>query len=259
MVGLDQIPHIKREERVERVERIETRIKRDIRGWIGWDFIEECVELCDNPLVVLSIFMTGGRATEILDYTRGMFTDMGGWYEGVGLPVYKRYKILEKILNPATGKRKYITQLQVARRRIPILKDEPLAGVFWDAIKEKDWDEPILYWPNYKDQYWQLYKNIIKIPVPSSPLAPIYHKGPYKGQQKGLYPHWFRGMRAAQLRVQYNMDIDKLCRFFKWETLEMAKHYAGLSITDMVMAMKQGERYMEIFEMMGSIKSKTDG
>ena len=256
LTDLYQKPRIEREEvaeREEREEREEGRIKRDIRGWIGWDFIEKCVGLCEDPLAVLSTFMTGGRATDILDYTRGMFADMGGWYEGRALPVYKRYRILEKIIvDPIKGTKRYITQLQVDRRRIPILKDEPLAGLFWDLIKDKDWDEPLLSWPDHKDQYWQLYKVISKIPVPSSPLAPLYHKGPDKGLQKNLYPHWLRGRRAAQLRVQYNLDPAKLCDFFKWKTLDMARHYAGLSVLDMVIAMKQGERFMEIWEnMMG--------
>ena len=57
-------------------------------------------------------------------------------------------------------------------------------------------------------------------------------------------------MRAAQLRVQYNLNVARLCDFFKWEKLEMARHYAGLSVVDMVVAMRQGERYMEIWKNM---------
>ena len=57
-------------------------------------------------------------------------------------------------------------------------------------------------------------------------------------------------MRAAQLRVQYNLDVSRLCDFFKWEELEMARHYAGLSVLDMVVAMRQGERFMEIWKNM---------
>ncbi len=241
--------------REDRIERAETRIKRDIRGWIGWDYIEECVSLCENVLAVLLLFLTGGRATEVLDYTRGMFADMGGWYEGRGLPVYKRYKILERFVDPITGDVTYDTELEQARRRIPILKDEPLADMFWDVIKDKDRDKPLLHWPDHKDQYWQLYKVIAKIPAPSSPDAPFYHKGPNEGLQKNIYPSWFRGMRAAQLRVQYNLDIGKLCDFFKWESIDMARHYAGMSVRDMVIAMRQGERFNEIWEnMMGRIE-----
>lgn len=243
---------VERVENVERREREETRIKRDIRGWIGWDYIAECVELCDNPLAVLTPFITGGRATEILDYTRGMFADMGGWYEGRGLPVYKRFRILEKILDPKTGKRRWVVELVTERRTIPILKEEPLADYFWELIVDKPRDAPLLHWPEYKNQYWQLYKAISKIDPPFSTLAPFYHKGPHEGEQKNTYPHWYRGMRAAQLRVQYNLDVTKLCDFFRWKTLEMARHYAGMSVVDMVVAMKQGERFLEVWEnMMG--------
>lgn len=248
MLGLDRKTRGDRIER-ERVERVETRIKRDIRGWIGWDYIEECVELCEYPLAVLLAFITGGRASEILDYSRGMFADMGGWYEARMLPVYKRFRILEKIVGP-DGKRTYITQPLMERRTIPIRKDEPLAGMLWDLIKDIPRGEPLLHWPDHDHQYWQFYKCVSRIRPPTSPLAPQYHKGVSMGQQKNLYPHWFRGMRAAQLRVEYNLAPDILCDFFKWETLDMAKHYAGLSIVDMVVAMKQGERFIEIWESM---------
>jgi hypothetical protein len=67
---------ILRTERKERPERIEGRIKRDIRGWIGWDFIEECANLCKYPLAVLLTFLTGGRASEILDYTHARAVEL---------------------------------------------------------------------------------------------------------------------------------------------------------------------------------------
>lgn len=239
-------PRTEREPR-ERRERGETRIKRDIRGWIGWDYITECVDLSENPLVILALFVTGGRATEVLDYTRGMFADMGGWYEARGLPVYKRYKVLRKIRKRGGGYR-YETRLEVSRRTIPLLKEEPLTQRFWNFIKDRDRDERLIYWPEFKDQYWQMYKLVSNIPTPSSPLAPTYHTGEKEGQIKNLYPHWFRGMRAAQLRVQYNLDVTKLCDFFRWRTLDMARHYAGLSVVDMVLAMKQGERFLEVWE-----------
>lgn len=199
-------------------------------------------------------FLTGGRATELLAFSRGMFADMGGWYEGMRLPVFKRFRIIDKYLDEDTGKYKYETLLETGRRTIPILKTEPLAGMFWDMIKDRDRGEPLLHWPDHNNQYWQLYKCIKKIPAPFSSLAPFYHKGPKRGKQKHLYPHWFRGMRAAQLRVQYNLDIGKLCDFFRWETLDMARHYAGLSIVEMVVAMRSGERYMEIWEEMMSME-----
>lgn len=60
------------------------------------------------------------------------------------------------------------------------------------------------------------------------------------GEQKNLYPHWFRGMRAAQMRIEYNMSADNLQRFFKWENAETALHYAGLSSMDLAQTMIRG-------------------
>lgn len=244
-----------RPERAERQEREESRIKRDIRGWIGWDFIQNCADLCVNPLAIILTFLTGGRAIEVLDYTRGMFADMGGYIEGRFLPVYKRYKVIDIFIDPITGKKTFSTQLETARRTIPLMKTEPLVALFWELIEHRDPEEYLLQWPQ-KNQYWQLYRAISQIPVPFSPLAPLYHKGENEGQQKNIYPHWLRGMRAAQLRVQYNLSIDKLCDFFGWLSIDMARHYAGLTSLDMVIAIRQGERFNEIFERMMEEENK---
>ncbi len=51
----------------ERLERKETRITRDIKTFIGWEFIDQVADLSANRSLVICLFLTGGRATEILD------------------------------------------------------------------------------------------------------------------------------------------------------------------------------------------------
>ncbi len=228
-----------------RTRRELSRIRRDIRGWIGWDYIERVVELCENPGLILVTFMTGGRATEILELTRGHFADMGAYYEVRAMPVFKKYDVVEIYIDE-DGKRRWRTELVTEYRTFPILKTEPLVEMFWDFIKDKTGKLFEFKVPGseelWTDQYWQMYKRIADIPPPSSPLAPFYHKGPKIGQPKNVYPHWFRGMRAAQLRVEYGLSAEDLMEFFRWESIEIALHYARLSSADLADTMIRGRK-----------------
>lgn len=54
----------------ERKLREPTRIKKDIRGWIGWDYIKRFVDLAEYPVLIMALFLIGGRATEVLELER---------------------------------------------------------------------------------------------------------------------------------------------------------------------------------------------
>ena len=224
-----------REVRKTRDIREETRIKRDIKGFIGWDYIERIVDISSMPSLTMALFLTGGRATEILELTRANFADIGGVYEVRNMPVFKRYRMIEKYID-SKGKSRWKTRLQMVYRTFPILKIHPLANRFWDSIKNQE--GKLFYWEEYKDQYWQLYKRIRKIEPPYNSMLP---------KTGTLYPHWFRGMRAAQLRIEYNLDIDQLMRFFQWINIETARHYAGLSSINLVEAMNRGREFVKRF------------
>jgi len=223
----------------ERRERVATRIKRDIRGWIGWDYIEKVVDRANKPDIIMALFLTGGRATEVLALARGHFADMGAYFEVRGMPVYKKYDVLETY-EEEPGKKRWVTQLVEERRTFPILKSEPLAKPFWELIKDKEGSLFQFKIPRsrrlWQDQYWQLYKEVRDIDAPQSPLAPMNEYG----KQKNLYPHWFRGMRAAQLRVEYGLGADDLMKFFRWADMKMALYYAGLSSYQLASKMMQG-------------------
>lgn len=229
--------------RTGRVSRELTRIRRDIRGWIGWDYIIKLAELCEEPGLILVAFMTGGRATEVLELTRGHFADMGAYYEVRAMPVYKKYDVIETYVDEE-GKKRWRTELVTEFRTFPILKTEPMAKMCWDFVNEKEGKLFEFKIPGsdelWGDQYWQLYKRIATISPPPSPLAPLYHKGPKVGQQKNVYPHWLRGMKAAQLRVEYALTPGDLMEFFRWESMEMALHYARLSSVDQAEKMIRG-------------------
>lgn len=207
---------------IEREETRKTRIERDITGWIGWDYIEKCVDLCGNPFLAMAIFLTGGRATEVLELQRDHFSDLGPYFEVREMPVFKKYDLIKKYIDDE-GKERWITQSRIENREpFPILKVNPLAERFWKELEKYDGKLFEYKIPGsdelWKDQYWQVYKRISSIDAPPHRMAPKDDNG----EQKNLYPHWFRGMRAAQMRIEYNMSADNLQRFFKWENAETA-------------------------------------
>lgn len=231
----------------------DTRIRKDIRGWIGWDYIKEMIKICTQPLVLLLLFLTGGRATEVLKLTRAHFSDLGGYYAVTSMPVLKKYIVTEVYMNIITGKKRYETVPRPTDRSFPILKNE-LSNMLWDIIKDRDRLEPLLHWPNFKSkssQYWQVYKTIHDIEMPPSPLAPLKdNKKDWRdpSNQRRSYPHWSRGMRAAQMRVEYNFSVAQLMDFFMWEDISMARHYAKFSVADTARAMQMGLRFNEIWD-----------
>ncbi len=240
-----------RERKRERTRRELARIRRDIRGWIGWDFIEECTKRSKDPALIMTIFLTGGRATEVLELTRGHFADMGPYYEVRGMPVFKKYDVIE-VYEDEEGNEWWETELVTEYRTFPILKSEPLAEPLWESIKDREGKLfefrtlPSVTWENdrpitvegglWADQYWQLYKTVAEIDVPESPLAPMDDTG----NQKNIYPHWLRGMRAAQMRVEYALTADDLMEFFKWEDPEMALYYTSLTSRELADKMIRG-------------------
>jgi len=214
-----------RKERKERRERKETRIEQWVRTFVGWAFIKEVVHLSDFPELIMGLFLTGGRASEILDLTTRMFVEYDTYYEVVDMPVYKRFDVLDKYID-SEGKRRWVTELVMERRTFPILKSEPFSSDLFNYARKCQ--GKLYQWNEVKNQYWQLYYRVHKISVPDNPYAP-----------KHLFPHWFRGMRAAQLRCEYGMDIDQIMRFFNWESYDTARHYAGMSSWDLAMVMQE--------------------
>ena len=55
-------------------------------------------------------------------------------------------------------------------------------------------------------------------------------------------------MRAAQLATEYNFDADKLMRFFNWEEMSTARHYARLSSRALADAMFRGQAFTTFWD-----------
>lgn len=232
-----------RMKRQVRRERLETRIKRDIKGFIGYDFLQKLVDRSERPDAIMGIFLTGARATELLDMTRGHISDIGPYYEVRALPVYKKYDVIGSWVDDR-GKKHWVTELRMETRTFPILKSNPFAEPFWKLIKDREGKLFEFKIPAsdelWDDQYWQLYKHVARVELPQHPMAPKYHKGENRGQQKNVYPHWLRGQRAVQLRVEYGLTADDLMSFFRWNSFEMALYYASLSSVDLADTMIRG-------------------
>ena len=214
---------------MERRERKETRLERDVKSFCGWSYIKELVHLCSFPELIMGLFLTGGRATELLQLRKGHFREFNEYYEVFGMPVLKRYKVLD-ITVQEDGHKRYKTELLHHERTFPILKSEPFSKELWDYAQACK-DYLFSFSPEYDDPYGKLYWLVRNIPAPPNPYAPTH-----------LYPHWFRGQRASQLRIEYNLDVDQIMRFFEWKTFEVARRYAGMSSKDLAQVMLEATR-----------------
>jgi len=163
-----------------------------------------------------------------LDLKKENFRDMEDYYECVKCPVYKRYDVTDITPLPDGLHKKYTTELVMEERTFPIFKSEPMSKEFWEYTQQQS---GLLYpFKDYKDRYGKLYWLIRSIPAPESPDRP---------STAHVYPHWFRGMRAAQLRIEYGLDIDQLMRWYGWESYETAQRYAGMSSKDLAVVIRR--------------------
>lgn len=240
-------------------------IIRDSDSFMGYPYLERNVF---SPLgidhrggmyqaIVAALFQTGGRINEVLDLRRENF-DLNVHKELVSvrrMTLLKRYEKVEEYweivdeppMKLATGEPTKITKLYKeyegtyrrkrwttkkvgARRDFSYPKNEPLHTKYllpW--IEEVD--EGKLFNVGYNAVYNHLYRLEVE-PHVIYATPRIYN------------PHWFRGQRAAHLRLEYRFDYMDLIRFFLWESTEMPKHYAslgGIPIGEKMLSQRRGK------------------
>ena len=175
---------------------------KDIKRFCGWNKIRKIYMASpdsETRLLVLTLIKTGGRISEVLDYTRDMFVLTTEFIRVYGLPVYKQHK------NKSTGKKKKVF------RNISIRRDEEMSAEFEEelnTVKDK----------LFSFKYSTAYKRIVKL-------------------DKDIFCHWFRGMRASQLAMEYRFGFGRLMRYFDWSEPETPLHYAKMDLIDLEKAM----------------------
>lgn len=232
-------------------------IKRDSDTFLGYEYLERNIfaplepspstsKTCTSQwrmyqALMAALFQTGGRISEILDLQRSnFFIDTHPELAVVRrMLLLKRYEktdeyweyAKEQPRQMATGaltnigkmfrkhegkyrRKRWRTKSIEERRDLSFPKAEPLYAKYLLPHLQKVKEGKL-----FKVKYNAIYSVLYKLPVEESkPFATPKHYN----------PHWFRGQRAAHLRINYGFDTLDLKNFFEWKSDDMAGYYARL-------------------------------
>jgi len=183
------------------------RVDVDVKEFCGWDYLMRIIKRArkgEERALIATLFLTGGRVSEVLQLRRDHF-DLSN--EKVilvkGMPVEKRFRKVGEY--KIGGKVKWDTVKEFDERTFPIMRSEPLVPTLleWlNGIHDKD-----------------------KLLFDMSRTKAFYI---VRDVEKDLYPHWFRAQRASQLAAEYGFDLHSLMDYFHWKDIQIALHYSRL-------------------------------
>jgi integrase len=168
-------------------------VERDVQGFCGWEFLLRIREACGRPVdkaLIAALFETGGRVSEVLQLKKSNFVDRGEFLVVDSMPVLKKK--------------------EKSYRTFPIPKWEPLTKDIEDYLNsyvEKEGDR--LFPFNRVNAFFIIRQIGGRLGDVKIPFSNIY--------ANQLYPHWFRAMRATQLKSEYDFDAIALASFFGWK------------------------------------------
>jgi len=152
-------------------------VEKIIKVFCGWDTITDLVEPQEEnvKLLILSLFKTGGRCSEILTLYREQIDVTETRVRVIDMPVLKRH----------LSKTTY--------RTVPIRIDEALTKLWVDLMPNKG------KFFDYKyDKAYKFIRNLDSV----------------EGKKGPWWPHRFRAERARQLVKDYSFDALLLKQFF---------------------------------------------
>lgn len=164
---------------------------KEVKVFCGWPTLRKLSGNCDETsrLLVLSLFKTGGRISEVLTLNREQCDYVGNYFDVIDMPVHKRHLSY------------------VPTRTVPILISEPLTEEWISVLPEQG--------RFFKFKYAKAYKIVREL---QRPLDKPH--GPW-------YPHRFRAERARQLVRDYGFDALLLKQFFSMARIDTPIHYAS--------------------------------
>lgn len=172
------------------------------KGFLGWSWIEEQlakytgIKARRNRALFLTYFKTGGRACEVLNLKRGMFT------------VDQDYIIINDMMKEKDSENKTYQPIKIPRQ-------EPL---------NKEW---INYINSIK------YVNDYIFPSPSKDNKPMSYDNAYRIITKtGTYPHFLRSQRSSMELRFYNISPHQLKTLRQWKTDSMVEIYAAAEVRE---------------------------
>ena len=226
-------------------------VKDYVEGFCGWKPLKDLIEHLEsgrNQSFGSSLFLTGGRITEVLPLKFQNFDVRESEHVIIvrNMKLAKRYKKISETVD-LEGKKHWVTRkLLTVRKNFPIMLSEPLTPILlqWlDEVGPKTEEEqamgdillfPSPYKPNHalsRSWAYKLIRNLDK-DIPNDLREqlglnkPFWKEGKKISDTIHLWLHWFRSQRASQLVSDYDFEVLDLIDFFTWERTETAVIYA---------------------------------
>ena len=235
-----------------------------IEEFCGWEAIQELVaQKWNTPrerALIVALFLTGGRATEVLSLTKEMFKvkqleDCRQYLYVEGMMLEKRYRKIGQKYVGEDGKNHFETEKIIAiRKPFAIMLDEPLAPILLDWIEQckggllfpspysKKHGKPLTRFWAYK------FIRALDARLPGILKEALGMKHPFiiNGEkiddELHLWLHWFRSQRASQLVRDYGFDLPELMSYFTWLEVKTALRYLRKGSRELASKMK-AEKY----------------
>lgn len=243
-------------------------VEKDVKTFCGWEILLKLVEACKNPLekaLISFLFETGGRVSEVLSLTTGMFSVCEETQPPIiivsGMPLRKRYQkigeyfqcvscesIIEKNstacfdCSSAEFKRRFRTELKAeVRNDFAIRTDEPLAQIMLQHLKKVSNTRNLK-----KEKLERKCRREKRDPTKEEleyldrlnflflnphTMKPFSRKWSYNlirraGEQIGEYFYNHRLRSERASHLGRSLRAESLLEWFTWEKWETAKVYA---------------------------------
>lgn len=230
-------------------------VKDYVEDFCGWTPLKQFIEILGSlrdQAFIATLFLTGGRVSEVLPLTRSNFEirEAQGVVIVKRMRLLKRYKKLSETVD-SEGRKCWITKsLSKKRKTFPILIREPLTPTLLKWLSQNDgllFPSPVKVGEGLS-RFWA-YKLIRKIEryIPPSLREDLGLNQPFivDGEKISdhihLWLHYFRSQRASQLVADYDYKVLELLNYFSWEKPETAVRYAQKGWRGLASKMKEVE------------------
>lgn len=215
-------------------------------SFVGWPTIDKLIETAQSDrlkLLVLVLFKTGGRISEVLSLTKSNFHFDYSKYSVVvsEMPVLKKFRMK---YTKAGERIKGSSEKVLTYREFPFPKTEKYSDILEKMILER--------------KHKNLFHNYMSV------NQLIRRQDAYKymrklGEESGIriHNHWFRSMRVGQLREDYGLHGLPLNEWIGWsgtpKGMEMQSHYSRFGWRGLELEIFEGQmRRQKVIDMLES-------